>query len=102
MDSESAILPQGMAYVLSRFEFYLRHFVQIITSNEKRYFEPCGPSSRGAIRMTWQSVPSGMLQRPIPRPEDILDALEKIKATVSAEDEVRFREWTERFGSNGS
>jgi hypothetical protein len=43
-----------------------------------------------------------MLQRPIPRPEDILGALDKIKATVSVEDAARFREWTDRFGSNGS
>jgi hypothetical protein len=33
---------------------------------------------------------------------DILGALDKIKATVSVEDAARFREWTDRFGSNGS
>jgi Vps4 C terminal oligomerisation domain len=52
--------------------------------------------------MTWQGVPPGMLQRPIPKPEDILDALGKIKSTVSDEDAERFQGWTERFGSSGS
>jgi len=52
--------------------------------------------------MTWMDVPQGKLGKPVPKPDDVLNALSKIKPSLSAEDEAKFKDWTEKFGSHGS
>jgi vacuolar protein-sorting-associated protein 4 len=77
-----------------------KYFCKILVDG-KKFYEPCESSTSGAIKMTWKDVPSGMLQRPIPESEDMINALKKIKPTVSKEDEAKFTAWTEKFGSHG-
>ena len=70
---------------------------------ENRYvYQPCESSHPGACRMTWMDVPQGKLGKPVPKPDDVLNALSKIKPSLSAEDEAKFKDWTEKFGSHGS
>jgi SpoVK/Ycf46/Vps4 family AAA+-type ATPase len=52
--------------------------------------------------MTWEDVPPGMLQKPVPEVDDVFDALKKIKPTVTKEDVRKYRAWTEKYGSHGS
>jgi SpoVK/Ycf46/Vps4 family AAA+-type ATPase len=66
------------------------------------WFQPCESIDKWSQRMTWKEVPAGKLHKPLPRPDDITEALHKIKPTVSKEDIQKYKSWTDRFGSLGS
>lgn len=52
--------------------------------------------------MSWTDVPPGMLGKLQPCDNDLLDALEIIKPTVTREDLVKYEKWTEKYGSLGT
>merc|ERR1712112_673086 len=63
--------------------------------------EPCSPGERGAIEMTWMSVPGEKLLEPVVSYNDMLRSLATQKPTVNAEDLKKLMDFKNDFGQDG-
>ncbi|TKA73164.1 hypothetical protein B0A49_07345, partial [Cryomyces minteri] len=63
---------------------------------------PCSPGDKGAVEMSWTEVETEQLLEPPLLLKDFVKAVKSSRPTVSQEDLVRSKEWTEEFGSEGA
>ncbi|KAL2356281.1 vacuolar protein sorting-associated protein 4 [Cryomyces antarcticus] len=63
---------------------------------------PCSPGDKGAVEMSWTEVETEQLLEPPLLLKDFVKAVKSSRPTVSQEDLMRSKEWTEEFGSEGA
>ncbi|TKA65768.1 Vacuolar protein sorting-associated protein 4 [Cryomyces minteri] len=63
---------------------------------------PCSPGDKGAVEMSWTEVETEQLLEPPLLLKDFVKAVKSSRPTVSQDDLVRSKEWTEEFGSEGA
>jgi vacuolar protein-sorting-associated protein 4 len=66
-----------------------------------RYFTPCSPGDPDAREMSWMDIAADDLLEPELTIKDFLEAVEKGRATVGAEDLALQIKFTEEFGQEG-
>ncbi|KAH0794247.1 vacuolar protein sorting-associated protein 4B-like [Histomonas meleagridis] len=63
---------------------------------------PCNPDQPGAVPMNWKSIDPQKLHPPLVTMQDFLQALSKVRPSVSPEDLGRYEKWTQEFGQEGN
>ena len=79
------------------------YFKKIQENDEEKYkYTPCNEDDPDAIKMKMNEIPeSGTLWPPNVIYEDFLEALKKVKSSVSPEDLIKHEEFTREFGQEG-
>ena len=68
--------------------------------NGKMY--ACNADYPGAKKMKMMDIPPDRLEAPPVQPQDFQESIQKIRASVSPSDLIRFEEWTSKFGQEGN
>ncbi|KIM19393.1 hypothetical protein M408DRAFT_334390 [Serendipita vermifera MAFF 305830] len=77
------------------------HYRKVNVKGVEKY-TPSTPSEPGSIPMSWRKVPADKLLEPPLLASDFFNAVDKIKPSVSEEDTLRSKEWTNEYGLEGT
>lgn len=115
----NTLTPQDITQVASMIEGYSGADIKILTREaamlsirkmqQAQYFceyqgmmYPCNPNQPGAQKMSMMDIEPTKLAAPPVTAQDFIESIQKIRASVSPSDLIRFEQWTAEFGQEGN